>query len=280
MNKPKKHLSRRRFIESLAVVTAGGLLGCAPTNIKAMLTTSPLPEREYQGSDFDGWEVVVGDGIYNAPGENPVSEDDIETVNYGSYSELRANIRQRTIMAHNITFKRIIDDSAFRFIHTCGYKFKLPYLPSKNNTDLNGQTIEGGIFIWDGGGTRLDYGLAFQWIINPWLDNFGEILYWTGEQWTPAGYLEPDISWHEIKMVFDFARETTALLIDGDHYPSQFTETPKPDTWGTETAARLQAEIISLYPDGQENEFLHKAHFKDWNWTWEPYRIFLPIIVS
>jgi hypothetical protein len=48
--------------------------------------------------------------------------------------------------------------------------------------------------------------------------------------------------------VFDFRRETTELKIDGRHYPSSFSQTKKPASWGTETAARLQAEIISLNP--------------------------------
>jgi hypothetical protein len=84
------------------------------------------------------------------------------------------------------------------------------------------------------------------------------------------------MSWHEINMTFDFKNKTTDLIIDGNHYSSRFTATTKPETWGAETAARLQAEIISPYPGEQGNGSLHKAQFKDWSWTWEPYRTVSP----
>lgn len=187
-------------------------------------------------------------------------------------------------MAHNITFTRIIDDNAFEYVHTCGFKFRLPYLPSTSNADWNAQTLEGGIFVWDGSRTRLDYGVGFQWILNPWMDIFGEIRAWTemnGGQWEGVGYLTPDTQWHEIRIMVDFWRGTTSVKIDGRSYPSCLTGTAKPETWGTETAARLQAEIISLYPEPSGIRVMHKAEFKDWIWVWEPQnacRVFLPFI--
>ena len=245
-------------------------------------TTMLTPTREYRGSNLLGWEIALGDALYARPGEPSVSLDDVETVHESGYSELQANIHRRVIMAHNITFKRFVDDDAFQFIHTCTYKFRLPYLPQQDaNADLNAQTIEGGIFIWDGSGTRLDYGIAFQWILNPW-DEFGNVRTWTdtdGCGWVTVDYLTPDTAWHEVKMVVDFYREATALLIDGVHYLTQFTRTPKPETWGTETAARLQAEIVSIYPEPSGVRAMHKAQFKDWTWVWERvHQVFLPLI--
>jgi hypothetical protein len=193
-------------------------------------------------------------------------------------------------MAHNITFSRVMDDAAFEYIHTAGYEFRLPYLPDTGNTDLNGQTLEGGLFIWDGAATRLDYGLAFQWILNPWgtgVAEFGTIRCWTditdddGDRWQNVGYLEPDTSWHELRLVFDCRRQTTALTIDGNHYPCCHTATPKPAEWGTEIAARLQAEIVSLYVCEQGDGLLHKAEFRNWFWLWESYSpcmAYLPIV--
>lgn len=267
--------NRRSFLK-MAAIGIGTLVGICSTAALAQRG------RQYQGLDFSGWEVVVGDGIYTAPGEPPVSQNDIATTNYGSYTELTANIQKRRIMAHNITFKRIEDSTAFDFIHTCGYKFKLPYLPSTSSIDLNAQTLEGGIFIWDGSKTRLDYGAGFQWLLNPYVtDKFGDIQSWTeqnGGTWKTVGSLIPDTSWHEVKLLLDCQRQTTSLTIDGNDYPSFFTRTPKPSTWGTETAGRFQAEIISIDPGEQESGALHKADFRDWTWNWEPYRVFLPII--
>lgn len=277
-------MNRRFFIQLGGAGFLGSLIRGSRSPAALATPAAPLTPRDYQGSDFTGWQVVVGDGIYAAPGEPPVNANDIETIHYGSYSELRANILMRRIMAHNITYKSIVDETAFDYIHRCGYHFRLPYLPAMGNTELNAQTVEGGLFIWDGGDTRLDYGLAFQWILNPWMESFGAIQCWTDVndgQWMPVGYLEPDMNWHEVVFVFDFRRQTTALVIDGNHYPARFTATPKPEDWGTETAARLQAEIISIYPGEQGEGRLHKTQFQNWFWNWEPYNtcaIYLPMV--
>ncbi len=268
-------LSRREFLK------ASGVVGL---DYAARAPVRPFSSRRYQGSNFIGWEIVVGDGVYAAPGEPPVSLSDIATIHHDNYSELRANVRRRRIMAHNITLKRIIDDDAFEHVHTCGFRFRLPYLPSVDNPDLNAQTLEGGIFVWDGSGTRLDYGAGFQWMLNPWKDTFGEIRAWTdanGGQWERVGYLTPNTQWHEIRIVVDFQRRTTSMKIDDVGYPSCFTGTPKPETWGTETAARFQAEIISVYPEPSGIRAMHKAEFQDWVWVWEPQsvcRTFMPFI--
>lgn len=243
-----------------------------------------LSPKQYGGLNLDGWDIAVGDGVYAAPGEPAVSITDIETIHFaGANSELRANTQRRRIMAHNITFRRIIDSHAFDYVHTCGFKWRVPYLPATNNFDLNAQTVEGGLFIWDGGKTRLDYGVGFQWMLNPWLDTFGEIGVWTGNnggQWEKAGYLAPDTQWHEIQFSFDFYQGAVSMKIDGMSYPAYLAATPKPETWGPETAARLQAEIISIYPEPGGIRALHKAEFKEWFWVWEPakpYQVFLPI---
>jgi len=276
-------INRRDLLKLISAVIAGSFIGeRKPTDAQAAPTTAPLSTREYQGPDLSGWEIALGDALYARDGEPPVTLDDIETVHESGYSELRANIQRRIIMAHNITFKRFVDDEAFQFIHTCTYKFRLPYLPLPDiSADLNAQTLEGGIFVWDGSETRLDYGIAFQWGLNPWSE-FGDMKTWTdtnGGEWVAVGHLTPDTEWHEVRMVVDFRREATALLIDGEHYLTHFTRTPKPETWGTETAARLQAEIVSIYPEPSGIRAMHKAEFKDWTWAWERiYQVFLPLV--
>lgn len=273
--------NRRNFLKFSGAAVLGGILSAGFRGVGAEAAT--LSTREYGGSEFTGWDVVVGDGIYSAPGEPPVAESDIETVNYGSHSELSANLHRRGIMAHNLTYQRITDPTAFEYIHTAGYRFRLPYLPSPHNTDLNAQTIEGGLSIWDGSNTRLDYGLGFQWLLNPWAD-FGQLCCWTNDAddpWEPVGVIAPDTEWHEVRLVVDFRRETTAFSIDGIHYPARFAATPKSDSWGSETAARVQAEIISIWPGVEGNGALHKVEFKDWYWLWQPhnsFRVFMPAV--
>jgi hypothetical protein len=266
-------LSRREFLK------IGGGSSLAP--LLALPIGAPL-SRVYQGTDLAGWDVAVGDGLYTPPGEPPVTLEDIETKHYGTHSELRANIQKRRIVAHNITFKRVINQTAFEYVHICGFKFRVPDLPSPERFDA--QTLEGGIFIWDGSGTRLDYGLAFQWILNPRMDSFGEMRAWTDTndgQWERIGHLVPDTNWHDIRIVVDFQRETTAMKIDERRYPSCFAAITKPETWGPETAARVQVEIINAYAEPPNIPVTHRAEFKDWSWVWEPQntcRSFLPFV--
>jgi hypothetical protein len=290
-------ISRRKFIK-LILATTGGVLGCnSPGGLPSSMTISPVPlssmanpaswsiplslaRKEYCGNNLSGWEVVLGDAVYAAPGEQAVSSADIETVHFTDYSELRANILIRRIMAHNITFKRIIDNDAFKYIHTARYKFQLPYQPSTSNANMNGETVEGHLSIWDGTFTDLEYLVAFQWVINPWSSNYGAIQAWNNPGvWTPVGQITPDTAWHEVEMVLDTAKESTSLKIDGVQYPSYFVTLSHPD-WGDEIAARFAAEIVSLYPGEAGDGALHETYFKDWCWIWEPRNVYLPIILK
>lgn len=224
--------------------------------------------KEYKASDLSGWETVVGDALYTASGEEPVSTADIDTLNFQERSLLRTNIRRRRIMSHNITFKRIIDKNAFDYIHTYRIKFRLPDPPAQDNTKPNGETVEMGIFVWDGANTRLDYGVAYQWKINPWNEEFGTMQYWDKTKWVPAGKVTPDTAWHEIQFVINFKEKTTEVKIDGVVFPSLFSATPKASDWGTEIAARIQAEIVSVWPEPDGVRMMHTLEVKDWDWTW------------
>jgi hypothetical protein len=225
--------------------------------------------KSLSGPNLSNWECVVGDGTYTAPDEAPVNMDDIDTINRTNYSILEANIKNRRIQAHNITFNRIFDDLALTYIHEAGYSFKLPYIPSTSNTDLNGQTIEGGLFVWDGAITKLDYGLAFQWTINPWDPAFKDIRIWNGTSWENIGILEPDTIYHSVRFNLDILKKTAGLTLDGNKFQENvFSETPKTG-WGSEITARLQAEIISIYPPESGFTPSHKGYFKDWDWLWK-----------
>ena len=280
-------LSRRDLIKAVGSTSILGITHMTLPNFN-ILPASPHAgtRRHYGGANLTGWEVVLGDALYNCSTEQPVTLSDITTDHQTGYSELHANTVPRSIMAHNISFLRIIDPNALQYVHICGYKFKIPFIPTQDaNAPLNAQTFEGGIFIWDGPQTRLDYGMAFQWILNPWggfdpQSKQGEMRVWTGTSWLPVGSLVLDSArWYEIKMVFDPYRQTTALLFDNIHFATQFSKTAKPVDWGTEVAARLQAEIISIDPrPGCTIKTSHKAQIKDWYWEWEyPYQTLLPM---
>jgi hypothetical protein len=264
-------MQRRALLKMTAASAASGI-AFYHWAVSAAAQASP-GQQSYQAVDLAGWEVVVGDGLYVAPGQAPITVDDIATIHAGTHSELQANVQRRGIMVHNITFNRKIDPTALTYTHLCDYEFRLTFVPATNNWNLNAQTLEVSFAIWDGGNSRLDYTVALQWVLNPWSSNFGKVRCWSpinGGSWQTVGYLAPDTSWHKVSLAYDHEVQATAVLIDNQQYASTVVPTPKPSTWGTETAARLAAEIISLYPGAKSKGPLHLAQFRNWHWTWIP----------
>ena len=198
---------------------------------------------------------------------------DIASVHTGNETELQANITNRGVMAHNITYRGEESAEMLTHVHGCSWEFQMPYLPSSSGWPNNAQTLEGGFFVWDGAGARVDYGIAFQWIQNPWLSSFGNIRTWTdtsGGQWTTAGYLAPDTNWHLAEFIVDVPNQSCSLRIDDVAIPTAFTLTPKPAHWGTDITARLGVEIISLWPGSNPTPPSHRAKFRNWSWLQSP----------
>ncbi len=258
-------MDRRRFLQTSAAATAATTLSAGGLFTSAA-GAAVLP-TVYSGIDLAGWEMVVGDGIYAKPGHDPVSLSDIATRNFGTHSELQANIAQRGIMAHNITFKRLIDDLLLQQRHVASYEFRMPFLPTSRG-EFNAQTFEGGFFIWDGGGKRKDNGLGFQWVLNPWMEDYGWIYKWSMSSagWRRVLRIEPDTEWHRFDCVVDARTREASLEIDGLTIDRAYTQRHKPDYWGTETAARLQVEMISLDPGPNESAPMHKIEVRNWRW--------------
>ena len=225
--------------------------------------------RSESGANLTNWIVNVGDGNYNAPGEAAVNSADISTVNQTTESVVKANILNRRIMAHNITFHRITDPDALIDTHVASYEFKVPYTIATSNTDFNGQTVEGGLFVWDGPTTELDYGLAFQWIINPFDPDYKALRYWDGSGWQSLGQdLEPDSNYHTAEFELDIPNEEAYFKLDGTSFAQNiFSETTKTG-FGTTVDARFQAETISIYPPATGTIPSQKVNFKDWSWEW------------
>jgi hypothetical protein len=48
-------------------------------------------------------------------------------------------------------------------------------VPSTAGGAYSAQTVDIGLFVWEGATTQLDYGTAFQWVLNPWMSSFGDI---------------------------------------------------------------------------------------------------------
>lgn len=270
-NSADARLGRRRFLTMSGVSAVATGLGLLSHETAAAADVSTTPSTVISGTDLNGWTTVLGDGLYTVAGQTPVNSGDIATAHAGVSSTLRANVLRRGVMAHNITYKRQTDTTLFDSVHAVQYSFRLPYMPATSAWPDNAQTVEGGFFIWDGAATRLDYGQAFQWILNPWMPTFGTIRIWNGSSWMSAGFLPVDTNWHTVTMTFDRRNSAAGLAIDGVAIPTALTLTPKSSSWGTEVAARLQAEIISLWPGSNPSAPSHRLEVRDWTWSRHPY---------
>jgi hypothetical protein len=269
-------MKRRMFLGAMGASTVGALAaavqGAAVQGASVQGASPALEPVNLAGADLAGWETVVGDGIYARPGLAPVSISDIATVDYGTQSALLVNVERRPIMAHNIAFKRLIDDNLFDYTHDCSYEFRLPDLDTPTHAGTKAQTVEGGLFVWDGSGTRRDYGLGFQWVLNPWDPKFGAIQTWfmSNSAWRTTAYMEPDNEWHRFEARVDHNRNNASLWIDGEIISAAYTRRTKPDSWGTETAARLQVEAISLDPGSAMAAPMQTVDVRNWTWDLVP----------
>ncbi len=259
-------MDRRRFLATSAAALGGALTtGVGPALAQ---TSDPASAGLLSGTDLSGWTTVVGDGIFAKPGHPAVSQSDVLTRDLGTHSELIANVYERGIMAHNIAFKRLIEDSLLQEIHRCSYEFRLTSMPNVADFRANGQTVEGGFFIWDGSATRRDYGLGFQWVINPWDPDFGSVRKWSmaNSGWQKSTFAQPDLEWHRVDLVVDGPRNQATVAFDGVAADTAYTRRKKPDYWGNETAARLQVETISLDPGAANTGPANTIEVRNWSW--------------
>ncbi|MEQ8439390.1 MAG: hypothetical protein RIB65_18005 [Ilumatobacter fluminis] len=265
-------LSRRYALRMAAAGAGVALVGSAwPTN--AALAAAPSNES---GADLAGWDLAVGDGIWTGPGQSPVGQADIALTHAGTVSELAANVQRRGVMAHAIAFRRYFDLHRLSLRHTAELEFRLPDLPATSNWEYNAQTLEIGLFVWDGPDTRLDHGMAIQWVLNPWVPEFGEIRAWSmtepGPVWLPVGSLAPDTAWHRLFVDYKPGSGLARLEVDGRRIDVAETLTPKAAHWGTTIDARLQAEIVSVWPGSNQSVPAHRAEFRNWAWRTTPGR--------
>lgn len=223
------------------------------------------------GTDLSGWQTVVGDGLWVGPGQAPVTLADISTQHLGSHSVLAANVGKRGVMAHNITFVRRSALPHRNLLHTAEVEFRLPQLPTTSNWSYNAQTLEVGLFVWDGPDTRTDYGIAIQWVLNPWVPEFGSIRVWSqnqaGPAWKAVDTLVPDTDWHHLALLYRPDTSNATLRIDNDPIAIDETITNKHDDWGTTIDGRFQVEIVSVWPGSNASVPAHRAEFRNWSWS-------------
>lgn len=247
-----------------------------PANSRNDAENVPSPERKlFAGRNLDGWRTALGDARHTASGLEAVNIADIASHHQPDASTLVANTAGRGVMAHNITYLRRVDE-AMDYRHTATISFRTPSKPEAVSGRPNAQTFETALFVWDGAGTRRDIGLAMQWMLNPWHELFGAVRTWTSDgadsRWSvePVAWLDPSADWHSAELYVDPRARSAALTLDGKSVPAQCTETVKPDNWARTSAAALQVELVSLWPDQRTVAPTTAAECKDWSWTWDP----------
>jgi len=164
---------------------------------------------------------------------------------------------------HNITYLEKTGSNYALGEHTASYYFQIPSFST-------GITAEGGLFVWVGdAAVRLDYGTAFQLIVDNEHVNFGKIYYWGGDAWIYSGEEIALNNEFFYKVTFFVAVEDSSASItfeaeeDTFQFDDIFSKTEKDESWSSETIARLQAECISK--DGMK----HIVNFKDFSWDHE-----------
>ncbi|MFI7599046.1 hypothetical protein, partial [Actinoplanes sp. NPDC049681] len=260
---------QRRFASLLGTAVAAGVAATVGLGSPAM--ASPA-ETVGSGADLSGWVTTIGGGTFAAAGQAAVTSADVAADNRRDYTSLRANVGHRGVMADALAYKRMSGATMMNVIHRAGYSFQLPSVPSMAGGARNAQTVEGGLFVWDGAKSKADHGTAFQWVLNPWVSNFGQLRVWSdanGGSWVPAGYLKPDTAWHTVTFQVDPVAQKVQVTVDGVALSAPYTRLPKAG-WGTDVSARLQVEAISLWPGSAATSAPeHEVLVKDWNWTQE-----------
>jgi hypothetical protein len=245
-----------------AIVLA--LAGCtqAPRADEAITRSAPT---------MTGWTYLVGDGIYNVPGEEPVSIGDIRTRHTDSLTTLEANILGRNIMAHNITHLWYHGNHFYDKTQVFETGVRLPYIPiADERSPVNAETIEAQLGYWSSTHS-LDAVCAVQWQINPWTEDFGALALWTpgrdeAGEWQIVDALPVDTRWQRWRLEIDPVNRVCTYLVDGISYVETTPLDPK--DWISPDGVHVAVEIISIYPgDSGTGGRPHYAEFKEWTWT-------------
>jgi hypothetical protein len=227
----------------------------------------------YKGNQFnDEWITVPGDGCrpmitgYQEKYAKYVSADNSNP----SYSQLVADAaalkadsegeEDEKHIIHNITYLSRADSKISAGAHTASYNFQIPSFTT-------GKTVEGGLFIWLGGeDVRLDFGTAFQLIIDEEDANYGKLYYWGGDNWIDSGKRVEMFRDFEYKVTFtvELERYDATIQFEGLNESFMFSDilsqTVKDETWSVDTVARFQAECIS------KDSIKHVVNFNDILW--------------
>ncbi len=248
-------INRRTFLRLSTFASLGLVLPPKPTGMLL------------GGLNLNGWQTMLGDGVWCEADDRAAGLSDIETVHKPAYSELWANVHRRNVMAHNITVKKIARQDIFNYSHSARVRFRLPYLPARSNHDLNGQTIEGGLFLWDGIQRRA-LGVGFQWLVNPWLEQAGDVRIWLGDRWSKIGSMPLNTQWHTVSLAVDVQAGMGELALGDKLRVNVLSSSEKPKSWTSQNVAMLQCEIVSLFPGSASISARHSTQFADWHWSW------------
>ena len=262
-------MRRRHFISSVGAAGVAAAVGIPIVKASGSNDVAgPVDPLLASGADLKGWVTTLGDTSETTPDRRP-RRTDVARLDHGSHSELIANREARGVMAQAHASKRfaVVPSAAGR--HDALVDFRLPTKAATGRGSNVGQAIEAGLFVQDDSDRTIDRGVAVQWVLNPWVETYGDIRMCTdtgsGIEWRTVANLSPDNEWHSLAMCFAPESGRTRVKLDGRDLPAEKAVTVRHQVGGN-FQGRLQVKTQSVWPGDHQSMPPFRAEFRDWRW--------------
>lgn len=262
-------MDRRHFLSTAGAAGVAAAVGIPlATGKDASVAAAPAEPLLAGGADLGGWVTTLGDISDTAPDRRP-RRTDVARLDHGSHSELVANIEARGVMAQAHASKRfsVVPTAAER--HDALIDFRVPPTAAVGRGSNVGQALEAGLFVQDAQDRTIDRGVAIQWVLNPWVETYGDIRMCTetasGIEWRTVAHLDPDNDWHTLAMCFAPESGRCRVKLDGQDLPGEKAVTVR-HLVGGNFQGRLQVKTQSVWPGNHSSMPPFRAEFRDWRW--------------
>lgn len=262
-------MDRRHFISSAGAAGVAAAVGIPLVRSRSNESAAPAVEPLLDGgADLSDWVTTLGETSGTTADRRP-RRTDVARLDHGSHSELVANTEARGVMAQAHASKRfpVIPFEAGR--HDALVEFRLPKKTPTGRGNNVGQAVEAGLFVQDSMDRTIDRGAAIQWVLNPWVETYGDVRMCTetadGIEWRTVAHLEPDNEWHTLAMCFAPGSGRTRVKLDGKDLPADKAVAVR-HLVGGNFQARLQVKTQSVWPGNHDSMPPFRAEFRNWRW--------------
>jgi hypothetical protein len=280
----------RKLLTALAVPALLATLAASPAhaepNGQGSSANTPGYVRVEGGHNFSDFKLLVGANNGSSDGR-AVNRSDVNWIVNAHAMTLRANIAKRGALAHALAY--VPQPTDMTATQTASYTFSTP-TASEATAKYKGETVEGALWVWDGANTRKDYGVAWQWLQNPYSGKTGQLRVWKDGVWTATGLVvAPDTADHTVAMVVNPTTQVATITFDGVNLPTalqtvkhnvarsaaDLTESKGYEDFGNDTTVRLQAEVVSMWTGnegdaqgGHDDGRNDRPAYSEWRASW------------